>query len=241
LPYNPFFDQLENEPEQNLYSDLFEESIEVMGDVMEYLPRRQGSYDKLLGEDPRAYFDTARTVPVYLENFDSFRGDRTFISKFGVEIRDQIVLIISRAMFEREVGQPEGFSRPREGDLFYFGKNGKCFEIKYVDYTTPFYPLGSLPGFRLTCELYEYSDERFETGIDEIDSIQTRLSTDVLARAVRDESGEVLTDENGLPVVTEGADLADVDPTADNFSIQQTANTYINFNEADPFNDGETY
>lgn len=236
-PWNQYFDQLENEPEQWLHSDLYEESIEVRGDTMEYLPRRLKSYDSLLGEDAASYFDVARSIPVYLENYDGFRGDQTFLSKFGLEIRDQLVISISRAAFDREIGTPEGFSRPREGDLLYFSKNKKCFEIKNVNYLKPFYPLGALPEYSLTCELYEYSSERFMTGIVDIDNIQPKLSLDVLSRALRDESGKVITDESGIPIVMEDAGLDISDPVADNDTIETIADTELDFSEDDPFNE----
>ena len=47
------------------------------------------------------------------------------------------------------------------------------FQIMKVKDETPFYQLGNLPTFRLQCELFEYSDEDFDTGVPEIDDIET--------------------------------------------------------------------
>ena len=66
--------------------------------------------------------------------------------------------------------------RPMEGDLIYFPYNKKCFQITFVEHESPFYPGGTLPQFVLTCDLLEYSNEIFITGIPEIDSIEDNLS-----------------------------------------------------------------
>ena len=66
--------------------------------------------------------------------------------------------------------------RPFEGDLIYFPYNKKVFQITFVEHESPFYPGGTLPQFVLTCDLLEYSNEIFITGIPEIDSIEDNLS-----------------------------------------------------------------
>ena len=66
--------------------------------------------------------------------------------------------------------------RPFEGDLIYFPYNKKVFQITFVEHESPFYPGGTLPQFVLTCDLLEYSNEIFITGIPEIDSIEDNLT-----------------------------------------------------------------
>ena len=50
------------------------------------------------------------------------------------------------------------------------------FEIRRVETETPFYQLKDLPTFRLQCELFEYSGEDFDTGVDTIQDVETENS-----------------------------------------------------------------
>ena len=68
-----------------------------------------------------------------------------------------------------------GYSRkgkPAEGDLIYMTMTQRLFEIKYVEPKNPFYQLADLPSYTLTAELFEYNDQHFDTGWDEIDKIE---------------------------------------------------------------------
>ena len=49
------------------------------------------------------------------------------------------------------------------------------FEIRRVE-TEAFYQLKDLPTFRLQCELFEYSGEDFDTGVDTIQDVETENS-----------------------------------------------------------------
>ena len=66
--------------------------------------------------------------------------------------------------------------RPREGDLIYLPMSESMFEIRRVETETPFYQLKDLPTFRLQCELFEYSGEDFDTGVDTIQDVETEGS-----------------------------------------------------------------
>jgi len=63
-------------------------------------------------------------------------------------------------------------SRPFEGDLVYFPFNKKVFQITFVEHEAPFYPGGIIPQYQMVCDLLEYSNEIFNTGIPEIDAIE---------------------------------------------------------------------
>jgi hypothetical protein len=67
-------------------------------------------------------------------------------------------------------------TRPKEGDLIYFPLTEKLFQIMFVEHETPFYQTGALPTFDLTCELFTYSDEKIDTGIEEVDVIEQKQS-----------------------------------------------------------------
>ena len=82
-------------------------------------------------------------------------------------------------VFMKEKLPTEGLdigTRPKEGDLIYFGLTSKLFQIMFVEHELPFYQVGTLPTFDLTCELFTYSDEALDTGIDTIDKIERQQS-----------------------------------------------------------------
>ncbi len=53
----------------------------------------------------------------------------------------------------------------------------RLFEIRYVEPKNPFYQLGDLPTYTMTAELFEYNDQHFDTGYDEIDAIEWKNAT----------------------------------------------------------------
>ena len=68
--------------------------------------------------------------------------------------------------------------RPQEGDLIYSPILTKLFEVSFVDHDDPFHQLDNNPVYKLRCKQYEYSQEALDTGIAEIDNIETDLSAD---------------------------------------------------------------
>ena len=109
---------------------------------------------------------------MFIKSVDGFEGEGDLISKFGLEVRDQIVFSLARRAWE---GLDLGV-RPKEGDLVYFPLTSKLFQIMFVEHETPFYQNGALPTFDLTCELFVYSDEKIDTDVDDIDVIEQKQS-----------------------------------------------------------------
>lgn len=143
------------------------------------MPRKIISLDTLLVEDTESKFNSAFLIEMYIENKEGFEGDGVLLSKFGLEIRHQMNLIVSSRRWNLSVGAwNKGFSnlRPSEGDLIYIPLVRGLFEIKFVDLETPFYQLSNLPVYTMKCELFEYSGEDLNTGVKEIDDIQSSLS-----------------------------------------------------------------
>ena len=171
MPRNVFFSQAVKS-EQNLYEDLIVESLQIYGQDIYYVPRTLVNRDSILGEDPASKFDDAYLMEAYIENTDGFEGAGDLMSKFGLEIRDEATFIISRRVWERLVGK---FSsnvtdpRPQEGDVIFLPMTNSFFEINYVEDDNPFFQLSNLPVYRMQCSLFEYSEEDFETGIEDID------------------------------------------------------------------------
>ena len=63
-------------------------------------------------------------------------------------------------------------TKPREGDLIYFPMSKGIFEIKFVEHQNPFYQLGKLYTYRLSCELFVYSQEDIDTGYSGVDVVE---------------------------------------------------------------------
>ena len=111
-------------------------------------------------------------MEMYIENTEGFEGAGDLYSKFGLEIRDDATFIVSRRRWESRIGV---FSsnlvdpRPQEGDLIFLPMTNSFFEISFVEDDSPFYQLSNLPVYKMQCQLFEYNDEEFDTGIGEID------------------------------------------------------------------------
>lgn len=239
---NFYFRNYDASNEQDLLHDLIIEAIRIYGEDMYYVPREVKRYDQLLGEDANSEYNKAILVELYIKSVDGFTGDGNFMSKFGLQIRDQAVFSISQRVFSQEVATYTGQLRPNEGDLIYFPLNQKCFKIMYVKKQEFFYPLGTIPTWELTVELFEYSNEEFNTGIAEIDLLQKKFSTDILDYALADESGNVLTDQLGNMIVSETYNFDTINPAADNDVIQTGSeefglgsDDFIDFTEKNPF------
>lgn len=238
---NFFFNNFSSSQEQNLIEDLVIESIKIYGIDVYYIPKRENNKDKIYGEDSLVEYNTNYLIDMYIKNVDGFGGDGDFLSKFNIEIRDQITFTLARRTFDLEIGAIETFKRPQEGDLIFFPLNKKLFQIKFVEHEPVFYQMGSLQMYDLKCELFEYSDEVLNTGIADIDDIMYNYSTSLNIFAVLTEDGFELTDEDGYTVVNEGFDLEEQDVLSDNQDIETEADAILDFTEADPFSEGGTY
>src|SRR5210317_1822187 len=163
--------------EQSLIEDLIIESIRIYGHDVWYVNRSITAKDQLLNEDDLSVFDEAYMVEMYIKNVEGFEGEGDFLSKFGLQIRDSITFTIAISVFNKEVGNYINDVRPLEGDLIYFPLNEKVFKVMHVEHESIFYQMGSLQTYDLRCELFEYSNERFETGIPEVDDIFVPYNT----------------------------------------------------------------
>jgi hypothetical protein len=169
MPTNQYFSNFDSKPEQRLYNDLINETIQIWGIDSFYIPRTsESSVDLIFGDDPTKKFDSAYPVEVYVKNVDNFEGQELF-SKFGLEIQHQVRFLMTTDAFKRRV--PSTLSRPREGDLLWLTNFQALFEVKFVNQQHFFYAFGqkNFYGFELVCERFRYSNENVDTGITEID------------------------------------------------------------------------
>lgn len=175
---NHYFSQ-KVKSEQNLYEDIIIETLKIYGQDVYYLPRDLVNEDKILGEDVPSRFNSAYKVEMYIENTEGFEGEGDLFTKFGVEIRDQATFIVSRKRWNQTVSRYDNeinSTRPREGDVIYLPLSNSMFQIMAVEHEQPFYQISNLPTYKLRCELFEYSDEDLDTGIDAIDDIENRYA-----------------------------------------------------------------
>ena len=212
---------------------------------MYYIPRVINNFDEIYVADDQSSYETPYSVEMYIKSLNGFSGDGGFMSKFGIEVRDQVIFSVARRVFQNEIGQFTTQPRPNEGDLIYFPLNRKCFQIKYVNQHEMFYPLGKLYTWELTCELFEYSGEKLSTGIPEIDDLQVKYDTNMYSFALLDINGAPILDENGDLIMMEDSSVNDLPHNASgdlnimNEEIQKESDMFVDFNAFDPFSEGK--
>jgi len=176
-----YFNNYNSVAEQRIVEDLIVESIKIMGFDAYYIPIfNSEDRDILFGEDPVKKFKQAFPIEFYLSSALEYTGEREFFSKFGLEIKNNVSVILSKRSFSQRVPQTD-FTRPREGDLVYvpfLNGTGELYEIKFVDQTKDFFTLGrKIPFFyEMQLEKFKYSQEVIDTGIAEIDDAATQSS-----------------------------------------------------------------
>lgn len=235
---NPFISTITYTSEQGLVQNLVDELISIYGQELIYIPRNINNLDIIYLADDQSSYSTYFPIEMLIENITGFspkEGDDNIFSKFGLEIRSQVVFSVSVDRFSTVITTPSGIVRPREGDLIYFPVHKKVFQIKFTENKEIFYELGALYTFKMTCELFEYSDEVFTTGIQDIDILQTKFSTNLLDNGYLNENGLIITDENGLSILPENYDITNVNPIADNDELAKEADSIIDFSETNPF------
>jgi len=213
MPTNPYINNYGSSPEQNLVQDLVIESIKFYGIDVVWIPRISSSNaDSVLNEDVNESYSYNREIEVYIKNVEGFEGQGDFLSKFGLQIEDQLTFTMATRRFTQ---LESGYTRPREGDLLYLPLNKKIFQIQFVEHESMFYPVGTLPVYDIRCELFAYNQQSINTGIDEIDQIA--LTTGPRGQAF---ANDFITTSNDRE---------------DNFDIESAADSILDFSENNPF------
>ncbi len=200
MPTNVYFDT-GTKPEQTLYEDLMIEQLKIYGQDVFYIPRTLVKEDELFGEDTLSKFGDAYLIEMYFENVEGYEGEKEIMSKFGLQMNEDVTFVVARRRFEQLVSHDSNLivkTRPNEGDLVYFPKVKKIFEISFVDHDDPFYQIHNVPAFKLKCKTFEYSSEDLDTGITEIDAIETDNSLDMLVYQITMEQSSSTTYNEGL-------------------------------------------
>jgi len=175
---NHYFNNYGARNEQRLMEDIICESIKIMGTDVYYLPNNnEEARDLLYGEDPLKKFNSAFPVEIYPSNVMDYGGEKEFFSKFGLEIKNKITIILSKRSFAQRTPQ-NILTRPREGDLVYVpftNGTGELYEITFVNQNKDFFSLGrKIPYFyEIELEKFKYSQEVIDTGVPDIDEVVT--------------------------------------------------------------------
>ena len=175
---NHYFNNYGAKNEQHLMEDIICESIKIMGTDVHYLPNNnEQARDLLYGEDPLKKFNSAFPVEIYPSNVMDYGGEKEFFSKFGLEIKNKITIILSKRSFAQRTPQ-NILTRPREGDLVYVpftNGTGELYEITFVNQNKDFFSLGrKIPYFyEIELEKFKYSQEVIDTGVPDIDEVVT--------------------------------------------------------------------
>ena len=249
MAQNVFFNNFANSQEQKLIEDLTIESIGIYGVEAYYLNKTYGDYDYLYGEDDLGTFSDYYTVPMYINSVEGFGGEGDFLSKFGVEQRDTMTMSVARWTFEQEVGNESkaNIARPREGDVIYFPLNKKLYTINFVEHEPVFYQMGALQFYELRLEMFEYSGERLNTGLYEIDKLETRRSMDTFLKSqLVMETGDPelpIHIESGQRILLSGYTETDQDDITDseNDFFETNADGFLDFSDGDPFSEGGNF
>jgi hypothetical protein len=229
--------------EQLLVEDLIIECMKIYGFEVNYLTRKTQNLDNILNEDPLNNYENSYDIEMYLKNVDGFDGDNQLLTKFGVELRDQATFLVSRRRWDQIVGRSGTAilsTRPAEGDLIYFPLTKSYFEVKNVNATNPFFQVGKLYVYELTCELFQYSSERIDTGDKSIDSLEDSRSLDVSQYELLMETGDKLQLEYETlsSIILENYTVNTIDVGAQNEKFEAEISV-LDFTERNPF--GEVY
>lgn len=172
---NPFFLQ-GSKTEQGLLQDLINETIQIHGVDVYYLPRQYLTKRTVVREVIESRFSAALPIEAYIDTYEGYEGAGVLLSKFGIQPNTDLNLIISKERYEtyitpliKNLPKVELPDRPKEGDLIWFPLGDRLFEIKFVEHETPFYQLQKTYVYNLRCELFRYQDEVIETGFEFID------------------------------------------------------------------------
>lgn len=271
---NRFFNQYTPvKQEQSLVEDLIIESIKIYGVDGYYLPRTHVNLDKIYGEDASMLFDDALEMEFYIKSFDGFMGQEDFLAKFGLQIDESVTFAISQKRFTQSLKTSiiteysynmltedgdellsnrntvseydyEAIVRPREGDLIWIPMLNSMYEIKFTQNIENFYQLGKLYTYELRCDRLEYSSERINTDIAEIDEVEDQYSLSTTNREkLLDEDAFLFLHEDGTFVVNEADVVVAAEISADNEEIGQKIidDDILDFSEQNPFSLTRTF
>lgn len=170
---NPYFKK--NFPnEQKLLQSIVNESIQIYGIDVYYIPKNYIAVDDILGEYWYSKLEKYFIIEMYLES-GNYQNHGFDTSAYGL-INNEIKLIVSKDtwlnfnnLLKRNNYQEweELKNYPREGDLIYIPYLKSLFEIILVDYEAAPYNLMKQYSYEITCQLYRYNPEKSTLNIED--------------------------------------------------------------------------
>ena len=270
---NRFFNQYTPvKQEQKLVEDLIIEAIKIYGVDVYYLPRTHVNLDRLYSEDASMKFEDALEMEMYIKSFDGFMGQEDFLSKFGLQIDESITFVVAQKRFaqalkscflteysynvsledgdellQEQAYDYEGIIRPREGDLLWFPMAGYLYEIKFTENIENFYQLGKLYTYELRCERHEYSSEKLDTDVADIDAIEDQYSesTEFLPNLLAEDADSIIYEDGTQIIHNEAVSGTNQqqDVIAENDFLQSkiSEDDILDFSERNPFSEVRAY
>ena len=141
---------------------------------------------------------------------------------------DAVVFEGSDFYIQQEVTATDS-DRPLEGDAIYHPILEKMFQINFVDHDEPFHQLDNNPVYKLRCRLFDYSSEALDTGISDIDAIETTETVEALIYQFTLEQSSAVNEDIRLENGVTDAGLALLDGTDLNFERMVLNGTDLNF------------
>mgnify|MGYP003140071908 FL=1 len=262
---NRHFNQYNTSSEQNLTEDLIIEALKIYGHTVYYLPRTHVNLDRLYGEDGSVLYDDAIELEMYIKNVEGFDGQQDFISKFGLQVDEQITFSLAIKRFTQalktslmteysynlinedgnqlllDASDAYDYSsifRPRDGDLIWLPMVQSMYEIKYTQDEEYFFQLGKLYTYELRCERFEYSSERLDTGIANVDIIEDNnsLSTSISDEILLEDENKLLLEDSSTLIIEGDVIQARANTSDNDFITSEVKNEdVLDFSEHNPF------
>ncbi len=148
---------------------------------------------------------------------------------------------VARRSFYNDIANLNGgLDRPQEGDLIWSPMMNRLFVIKYVNNTSIYYQMGALQLWDVVCETFEYSNERLNTGIPDVDDIERKYSQNMSIYGLRTQGGDIIITQDGYDLIQGqySLDVQSQDVFADNDELQLEGEDILDWTRIDPFSEG---
>ena len=228
---NNYFKNFNSQPQQQLLDDLSREVIQMSGTDVLYLPRTFVKNDQILGEDQLSKFTQSFEIEMYINSTDAYTGGGDQLTRFGLDVQDEIMLTVNRDRFKEETM----LTFPKEGDLIYIPLTAALLDIKFVEDEQPFYALGKNYVFQLTCEKFQYSNEKFEIPAGQMGEIFNKfvrkqavtIQLQLNAGSDKYVLSEVVYQGTDIGTATATGKIASWDSTTNVMNIYDTSGTFV--------------
>ena len=99
MALNPYFLQ-GSRGEQRLVQSLINEHLKIYGVEITFIPRKFVNRQSIIEEVTASKFDDNFAIEAYVDTYDGYQGAGDVLTKFGMSLRDEVTLTISKERFE---------------------------------------------------------------------------------------------------------------------------------------------